>query len=168
MEQIFPYTAAARQAVLYAEKCAKETLSPVTGTEHLLLGLVMEPEGTAGVVLREAGIEEKMLRNLIRELITPEAEFAGKAKRPGRSRKSKEMTPRARFILKSAEDQASWFFSSQIGTEHILLSLMRDTDCNAAKLLHTMGVDFQAMYTKILDIIGVSDEQLQEYLQMAM
>ena len=70
MEQIFPYTAAARQAVLYAEKCAKETLSPVTGTEHLLLGLVMEPEGTAGVVLREAGIEEKMLRNLIRELIT--------------------------------------------------------------------------------------------------
>ena len=168
MEQVFPYTAAARQAVLYAEKCAKETLSPVTGTEHLLLGLVMEPEGTAGVVLREAGIEEKMLRNLIRELITPEAEFAGKAKRPGRSRKSKEMTPRARFILKSAEDQASWFFSSQIGTEHILLSLMRDTDCNAAKLLHTMGVDFQAMYTKILDIIGVSDEQLQEYLQMAM
>ena len=71
-------------------------------------------------------------------------------------------------MLKIAAEQATYFYSKEVGTEHILLALMRDTDCNAAKLLHTQSVNFQAMYTKILDIIGVSEEQLQEYLQMVM
>ena len=186
MEQTYPYTAAAENAVRYAAQCAKEAGSPVIGTEHLLLGLCMEKSGTAGVVLGEAGVEENVLRNLISELITPEADFVRHAKAPaGKKRKKKtpdtqqkqeegafslpgNLTPRADFVLKAAGDQAAWFYSKEIGTEHILLALMRDVDCNAAKLLHTQNVDFQAMYTKILDIIGVSDEQLQEYLQIAM
>ena len=180
------YTAAARQSILYASQSAKQLHSLVAGTEHLLLGLVMEQEGTAGVVLREAGVEEAKLRNLISDLIGPETDFVRSKKGAAKKRKKKEqqdrqrpeeegswslpknLTPRAEFVLRSAEEQADYFFSRDIGTEHLLLALMRDTDCNAAKLLHTLGIDFQSMYTKILDIIGVSDEQLQEYLQMAL
>ena len=60
--------------------------------------------------------------------------------------------------------QAKYFYSSDIGTEHILLALMRDIDCNAAKLLHTLHVDFQEMYQRILDIIGVPDDMAADYL----
>ena len=191
MELMSPFTAAAKRAIMSAVQNAKESGSPMIGTEHLLLGLAMEAEGTAGVVLREFGVDEGVLRNLIGELIGPESEFVKRAKSdegaPKRRRKKKaddtasatvtggenfllpkNLTPRSEFALKIASEQAVYFFSKDVGTEHILLALMRDTDCNAAKLLHTQNVDFQAMYTKILDIIGVSDEQLQEYLQMAM
>ena len=194
MEQTSPYTAAARSAVLCAQQAAKESGSPVIGTEHLLLGLAMETEGTAGVVLRDFGVDGQTLRTLISELIGPESEFVPHAKGdevpvPKKRRRKKaaaadmaaldrkagehfvlpkNLTPRADFALKIAAEQAGYFFSKDVGTEHILLALMRDTDCNAAKLLHTRSVDFQKMYTKILDIIGVSDEQLQEYLQLAM
>ena len=166
MEQSYQYTAAAERARELASQAAKQLRSLVVGTEHLLLGLAMEKEGTAGVVLRGAGVDEEALRGLISELIEPEAEFVKRKK--GAAFTPKSLTPRAEFALKIASEQAVWFFSKEVGTEHILLALMRDTDCNAAKLMHTLGVDFQTMYTKILDIIGVSDEQLQEYLQSAL
>ena len=187
MEQTYPYTDAARQAVRYAAQCAKESGSPVIGTEHLLQGLSMVKEGTAGVVLGEAGVSEPVLRDLIGRLITPETEYIRHSKSPAKRKKKKtdqaameaaaqgeefilpkNLTPRAEFVLKTAADQAAWFYSRDIGTEHILLALMRDIDCNAAKLLRERNVDFQAMYTKILVIIGVPDDQMQEYLQMAM
>ena len=195
MELRDQYTAAARRAITYAAKYAENAHSPMTGTEHLLQGLCREKEGTAYVVLREYGVEEEPLGKLIMELIEPWADHAlqepalrDKDKEPGQKAKRtkktsvpdiaqvpeesfslpKNLTPRAQLALRLAGEQASYFYSRDVGTEHILLSLMRDADCNAAKLLHTQGIDFQAMYTKILDIIGVSDEQLQEYLQMAM
>ena len=185
MEQTYPYTAAARQAIFLAEKCAKTEGSPVVGTEHLLWGLCTEPDGTAGVVLRGFGVKEETLRDLIRELITPGAEQTKRAKgspgkkgsrsgaallqmEPGDERVPKNLTPRAGFVLKSAQDQASLCYSRETGTEHILLALMRDIDCNAAKLLHTLNMDFQQMYTRCLEIIGLPEDQLQDYLQEAM
>ena len=191
MEHRDQYTAAARRSVARAAQYAAESGSLMIGTEHLLLGLCMEKEGAAGVVLGEFGVEEETLGHLISELIEPEADFVargkGPAKKPGKKRKAKagkktvplvnteaeftlpkNLTPRAELALRLAGEQASYFFSKDVGTEHILLALMRDTDCNAAKLLHTQNVDFQSMYTKILVIIGVSDEQLQEYLQTVM
>lgn len=190
MNQQNQYTAPAERALINASQYAKETGSPVVGTEHLLLGLAMETEGTAGVVLREYGVEERMLRNMISELIEPETDSVKHSKSGAKGKKKSgpetnnaggigaqgeeefiipaNLTPRAELVLKIAAEQATYFYSKEVGTEHILLALMRDTDCNAAKLLHTQSVNFQAMYTKILDIIGVSEEQLQEYLQMVM
>ena len=174
MEQKNQYTAAALRALeLAAHKAMAEGRTSV-GTEYLLLGLAAEPDGTAGVVLREYGINEKVLTQLVRELIDPNTneDSRSAAKRGRRKAADKDpfsrLTPRAKMDLRSAGEQAVYFFSKDVGTEHILLALMRDVDCNAAKLLHTQQVDFQAMYTKILDIIGVSDEQLSEYLQMVM
>ena len=174
MEQKNQYTAAALRALEIAAHKALAEGGTSVGTEYLLLGLAAEPDGTAGVVLREYGINEKVLTQLVRELIDPNTneDSRSAAKRGRRKAADKDpfsrLTPRAKMDLRSAGEQAVYFFSKDVGTEHILLALMRDVDCNAAKLLHTQQVDFQAMYTKILDIIGVSDEQLSEYLQMVM
>ncbi len=188
MEQKNRYTRPAQKAIVIAAAYAKAAGSPVVGTEHLLLGLALEKEGTASVVLKEYGVEAASLRDMINELIEPEADFIKHRKRSvkGKKKSAQEtvlpegskigetfaepdnLTPRAELVLRIAGEQAAYFYSKDVGTEHILLALMRDIDCNAAKLLHTQSVEFQAMYTKILDIIGVSDEQLQDYLQIAM
>ena len=89
MNQQNQYTAPAERALINASQYAKETGSPVVGTEHLLLGLAMETEGTAGVVLREYGVEERMLRNMISELIEPETESVKHTNRPGKEKRKK-------------------------------------------------------------------------------
>ena len=159
------YTAQSLEALEAAAERAAASGSGAVGTEHLLLGLACAEDGTACSVLREYGISRESLEAAIAELIRKGS--SGGAKRGRKAKKKTEVyTPRAEYALRIAGEQASWFYSRDVGTEHILLALMRDVDCNAAKLLHTLQVDFQAMYTKILDIIGVSDEQLNEYLQM--
>ena len=173
MELQNKYTAAAMRALEEAAAAASAGGSESIGTEYLLLGLTAVPEGTASVVLQEYDVTQESILELVKELIDPDPSGSrGKgARRRGRRKASgkdlfSRLTPRSRMVLRSAGEQAVYFFSKDVGTEHILLALMRDVDCNAAKLLHTKQVDFQAMYTKILDIIGVSDEQLSEYLQM--
>ena len=93
MEHRDQYTAAARRSVARAAQYAAESGSLMIGTEHLLLGLCMEKEGAAGVVLGEFGVEEETLGHLISELIEPEADFVargkGPAKKPGKKRKAK-------------------------------------------------------------------------------
>ena len=173
MELQNKYTAAAMRALEEAAAAASASGSESIGTEYLLLGLTAVPEGTASVVLQEYDVTQESIFELVKELIDPDPQDSrGKGgRRRGRRKASgkdlfSRLTPRSRMVLRSAGEQAVYFFSKDVGTEHILLALMRDVDCNAAKLLHTKQVDFQAMYTKILDIIGVSDEQLSEYLQM--
>ena len=179
MESKNQYTAAAMRAIMLAMQKAGLDQSRGIGTEYLLLGLAAEPDGTAGVVLREYGINEEVLTKLVHELIDPNVQESAEGASPvlhekkrGRRKASdtdpfSRMTPRANLALQTAGEQAVYFYSKDVGTEHILLALMRDVDSNAAKLLHTQQIDMQAMYTRILDIIGVSDEQLSEYLQMA-
>ncbi len=176
MELQNKYTTAAMRALEMAAEAAAAEGSESVGTEYLLLGLTTVPEGTASVVLREYDVTQESVSALVRELIDPrpqDGEGGKSARKRGRRKASgkdpfSKLTPRSRMALRTAGEQAVYFFSKDVGTEHILLALMRDVDCNAAKLLHTKQVDFQAMYTKILDIIGVSDEQLSEYLQMVM
>ena len=73
----------------YAAQCAKESGSPVIGTEHLVQGLSMVKEGTAGVVLGEAGVSEPVLREMIGRLTTPETEYIRHSKSPVRKKKKK-------------------------------------------------------------------------------
>ena len=152
----YRYTQAAAQALKYAGDEAKAARCAGIGTEHLLLGLVREENGTAGVVLREGGIRTDELRRLVENLIG-----GGRAEKNAAA----VYTPRAELALRTASEQAEYFLSKEIGTEHLLLALARDIDCNAAKLLHTLNMDFQGLYQRILDIIGVSDEQMAEYMQ---
>ena len=141
------YTNQAKTAVKYAEKTARRYKHSYIGTEHLLAGLLHEEEGTAGMVLRDMGISEERLMEMIRKLIAPEESNVLTADRAG-------YTPRATRMLEGAVEEADDLRSEKIGTEHLLLAMLREVDCMGTRLLHTMGVNIQKLQNEVLAAMG--------------
>ena len=156
MEQ---FTKKAASALKLAAKAARRRGHSYIGSEHLLLGLLEEGEGTAAQVLIGAGVEEEKLKSLIDQLIAPEG-GVGLASREG-------YTPRASAILENSVREAELFHMEQAGTEHILLTIIKDPECVATRLLHTMGVNLQKLYRAILDSMGIPEEVYREMNQGA-
>jgi ATP-dependent Clp protease ATP-binding subunit ClpC len=153
------YTESALQAQKLARRAAKQYGHGYVGSEHLLLGLLRESKGTAGIVLREHHVEETKLTGLIDSLIAPSLLDAASG--------MQDWSPRAEAILDSSMEQARVFESRMVGTEHILIAILMDVECVAARLLHTMGVNLQKMYMDILDILGVSEDKYREIARNA-
>ena len=151
------YTEQARKALALAEKTAKRCHHSYIGTEHLLLGLLMEPEGTAGILLAEYGVEQEKLLTLIDRLIAPGGNMAV-ASAPG-------FTPRAKRLLEKAQNEAESLRSGQTGTEHILLAMLRETDCVATRLLYTMGINIQKLLSSLLGAMGEAQGMTKEEIQ---
>lgn len=151
------FTGYANRALDQAQKRAKEYGTGYIGSEHLLLGLLMEPDGAAGIVLREMGVETEKLVELVSKLIVPEGEL----------KESGGYTPRAARILENAGREAVALQMGKVGTEHILMAMIKDSECVATRLLHTMGVNLQKLYTAILDSMGVEEEVYREMAQNA-
>ena len=141
------YTNQAKTAVKYAEKTARRYKHSYIGTEHLLAGLLHEEEGTAGMVLRDMGISEERLMEMIRKLIAPEESNVLTADRAG-------YTPRATRMLEGAVEEADDLRSEKIGTEHLLLAMLREVDCMGTRLLHTMGVNIRKLQNEVLASMG--------------
>lgn len=141
------YTNQAKTAVKYAEKTARRYKHNYIGTEHLLAGLLHEEEGTAGMVLRDMGISEERLMEMIRKLIAPEESNVLTADRAG-------YTPRAARMLEGAVEEADDLRSEKIGTEHLLLAMLREVDCMGTRLLHTMGVNIRKLQNEVLAAMG--------------
>lgn len=150
------FTDSAREALRLARQTAKACHHSYIGSEHLLLGLLKEPRGTAGVILKEFRVEEEKLTELMRQLVSEDGGVIT-ADREG-------YTPRAEGILRNSIEEAQMFGSEKAGTEHILLAIIKDVECVAARLLHTMGVNLQTVYGKILDIMGVDDDRYQDLM----
>ena len=151
------YTPNASKALKLAAKCARDMNQNYVGSEHLLAGLVREEAGVAARILAENGLSGEKITEVLAQLNVQGG--------PVELLDEDGYSPRLRRILEIADQQAKRYKSEKIGTEHLLLALARDIDCNAAKLLHTLNMDFQGLYQRILDIIGVSDEQMAEYMQ---
>jgi ATP-dependent Clp protease ATP-binding subunit ClpC len=151
------YTEYANRALNQAKKRANEYGTGYVGSEHLLLGLLMEPDGAAGMVLREMGVDLKKLLELVDKLIVPEGEL----------KDAGGYTPRASQILENSVREASALQMKQAGTEHILMAMIKDAECVATRLLHTMGVNIQKLYMAILDSMGVEEEMYKELAQNA-
>ncbi len=145
------YTPSAKEALRLARVAARGANHPYIGTEHLLLGLIREQGGAAGSVLREFHADDAKIEALIEDLV------AG-----GSAQKAEDYSPRAAGILRNAEDEAEGLGMEQIGTEHILLALLQDVDCVAAKLLHTMEIDLPGMYRRLLDIADAPPERSRD------
>ena len=141
------YTNQAKTAVKYAEKTARRYKHSYIGTEHLLAGLLHEEEGTAGMVLRDMGISEERLMEMIRKLIAPEESNVLNADRAG-------YTPRATRMLEGAVEEADDLRSEKIGTEHLLLAMLQEVDCMGTRLLHTMGVNIRKLQNEVLAAMG--------------
>ena len=151
------YTKQAANAVRYAAKKAKEMKHPYIGTEHLLLGLREEFSGVAGQVLAQNGVETEKIMQLMDELIASREEMPA-------SQKPKE-SPRLRYILANSEKEAHRLRTAEVGTEHLLLSMIRDVDCVAARILITLNISLQKLLKDILNASGVDPKDYQDELQ---
>lgn len=151
------YTEQAERAVRYATKKAKEMQHPYIGTEHLLLGLRSEYSGVAGQILAQNGVEEKDVLRLMDELIVPpENVFEG--------RKTEE-SPRFRYILENSVKEAHRLHTTDVGTEHLLLSIIRDVDCVAARILITLNINLQKIFQDIMTAAGIDPKEYQDEIQ---
>lgn len=148
------YTDQARTAIMYAEKMARKCGHSYIGTEHLLAGLIHEEQGTAGMVLRDLGITEAKLKEMIDKLIAPSSDVM--------TADTRGYTPRAERVLEESRQQAQDFRSVRIGTEHILLAMLGELDCVATRLLHTMGIQIQKLHTELLIAMGEDSAQARE------
>ena len=127
-----------------------------------MLGLLSETEGAAGRVLEEFQVDGKKLVELIDKLVTP-AEVGNVTE----IEMKPVYSPRTEKVLESAVAEAQNSGCEKAGTEHLLLAMLRETDCVGTRLLYTMGVNIQKLYAAVLGAMGYDNESIQEEFQAA-
>ncbi len=152
-----PYTAKAQKALDLAGRISKNLQHNYIGTEHILLGLIKEGTGVAAQILMDNGVEEDQLLQLIQDLIAPSSSVAV-LERDG-------YTPKTELLLEMAAAEADRFRSETIGTEHLLLAVIKSVDCAASRLMNTMNVNMQKMYIDILVAMGEDTNLYKEDFQ---
>ena len=151
------YTRQAERAIKYAARMARKLKHPYIGTEHLLLGLRSEITGVAGQVLASHGVDEEQLLHLMDELIVPGEEIL--------QQDDPKESPRLEYILENAKKEALHLRTGDVGTEHLLLAIMHDADCVAARMLITLNINLQKILQDILNAAGVDAKEYQEEIQ---
>ena len=151
------YTAKAKKAIDIAGRLSKTLHHNYIGTEHLMAGLLKEGTGTAAKVLNENGVELQKTLDLIKELIAPGEAVA--------LLESDGYSPRAQKVLESALKESERFQAKQIGTEHLLLSILKESDCVASRLLNTLGVNIQKIFVDTLIAMGEDANLYKEEFQ---
>ncbi len=151
------YTAKAKKAIDIAVRMSKSMNHNYIGTEHILLGLLKEGSGVAAQVLGDNGVALEKVLELIEELIAPVSP-TGLMDREGYS-------PRALRLLEGASREAARFHSELTGTEHILLAMVKETDCVASRLLNTLSVNIQKLYVDTLVAMGEDANLYKEDFQ---
>jgi ATP-dependent Clp protease ATP-binding subunit ClpC len=125
------FTKRARRVLTFAQEEAQRLNHNYIGTEHILLGLIREEEGLAAKVLRELGLDQTRVRQVIEEIV-------GRGQAAPGTRLS--LTPRTKRVIELAVDEARRMGHHYIGTEHLLLGLIREGDGIAVNVLKSLGV----------------------------
>lgn len=148
------YTKQAENVLKTARSAAKELRHPYIGTEHLLLGLRRVFTGVAGQILATNGVNENEILKVIGELISPTEEvvFEGKAER----------SPRLEYLLENSRREAERFQASEVGTEHMLMAIVRDSECVAARILTTLNISLTKIYQDIFEVAGIDPAEFSE------
>ena len=150
------YTAKAKKAIDIATRISKSLHHSYIGTEHILLGLLKEGTGVASQVLADNGVEYDKVLELIEELIAPGNAVA--VLEDG-------LSPRAAHVLEVSQAEAARFHSEKIGTEHLLIAMIKETECVASRLLNTLSVNVQKMYVDTLIAMGEDVSQYKDEFQ---
>ena len=152
------YNVYASRALLRAEEDAKSCRQKYVGTEHLVLGLLSEEESLAGRVLSENGITYEMFFDAV----------LGQSAALGDNEKTSFIgySPKAEEVLGNSSIEAERFHAEKIGTEHLLLALLRETDCIAIRLLKGLSVNLKRIYVDILVTLGVEASKAQKEYQV--
>ena len=149
------YTRQAQEALNMARKIAAELKHPYVGTEHLLFGLKRVFTGVAGQVLDKNKVDEEQMEKAMDILVSaPEA-----AKK---ERKHLEYSPRLRYILEESQNEAVHLASEKVGTEHLLLTMLKDGDCVATRMLMTLNVNIQKLFQDLLLAAGIDPKEYME------
>ena len=151
------YTPQAKEALSLAVGVAESLNHGYVGTEHLLIGLLQEGTGVAAKVLEENGVEEDKVVELVSQLIAPNPTL--------QTADTAAYTPRARRVIENSYREAVRFKAAQIGTEHLLIAILREGDCVASRLLNTMGVSVQKIYIDLLAAMGEDAPTVKEEMQ---
>ena len=150
------YTAKAKKAIDIATRISKSLHHSYIGTEHILLGLLKEGTGVASQVLADNGVEYDKVLELIEELIALGNAVA--VLEDG-------LSPRAAHVLEVSKAEAARFHSEKIGTEHLLIAMIKETECVASRLLNTLSVNVQKMYVDTLIAMGEDVSQYKDEFQ---
>ena len=150
----YKFTESSKNVIEIAEEIAKEFGHTYIGTEHILFGLVDEEDSIAGKALKNNNISVDDIGEEIEDLIGREEDeeiaIIG-------------FTPKSKRVLENAFLEAKKISSDYIGTEHLLIGIIKENDCLANKILCNLGVDFNKLYDDIGDIIeGFSNERKEK------
>ncbi|MDO4749852.1 MAG: ATP-dependent Clp protease ATP-binding subunit [Eubacteriales bacterium] len=136
------FTEKAKKALANAQETASELGHSFVGSEHILLGIVRESEGLGARVLRENGLDAEFLTEVVEKVIgrgAPGAPVQG-------------LTPNAKAVIERAVADANHLRHSYVGTEHLLMGILRDPNCGASRLMTHTGADLNKLYTEVVNV----------------
>jgi len=145
------FTERARKVLLMAKEEARRFNHDYIGTEHILLSLISETEGVAAAVLQNFGIELSTIREEVEKLVQPDSQSNVLGDLP--------FTPRAKKVLELAAEEARSFGHNYIGTEHILLGLLKEQEGIASQVLFGLGIDLDKARKEISSLLGGAYQQ---------
>lgn len=143
------FTQRAQRSILHAQEEAREMGHPAVGTEHILLGLIKEGEGVGARSLLNLGVDLEKIREEITNVIGTQT--GGWSEVPLREL---PITPRAKRVLNLAFEEAQFQGVNYVGTEHLLLALLREEDGMAAQVLKSMGIRLEAVREQLVMLLG--------------
>jgi len=141
------FTERAKEAIGSAHAYAAQLGHGYVGSEHILLGLAQETDSVAHRILADYGLETDLLTDLVEK-------YVGRGE-PGQP--AQGLTPRAKRVIELAVGSASQLGHRYVGTEHLLLGILREHESVAAKLISSVGVDLNRMYTDVVNAFGALD-----------
>ena len=144
MIMVYKFTSKAKKVIEIANDISIELGHNYIGTEHILYGLVKEGEGIAGKVLTNKGINDEKVKAKIEELLGKGDEI----------KESLGFTPRTKKVLENAFLEAKRIGYNFIGTEHLLLAIMKEGDCVATRVIIELNVDIPKIYNEIAKVIN--------------
>ncbi|NLC07568.1 MAG: ATP-dependent Clp protease ATP-binding subunit [Syntrophomonadaceae bacterium] len=144
------FTERAQKVLIYSQEEARRLQHGAVGTEHLLLGLIREGESVAARVLSNLGINLEQVREKIISLV-------GTGPAPVQE---VSLTPRTKKVLELSVDEARQLGAGYVGTEHLLLGLIREGEGVAARVLNDLGVNLQQVRSQIINMLGAGPGQI--------
>ncbi|MBR4953056.1 MAG: ATP-dependent Clp protease ATP-binding subunit ClpC, partial [Oscillospiraceae bacterium] len=140
------FTNRAQSAIEKAQEAAETLGHSYVGSEHLLLGISRETGGQGGKVLRENGLTDSLLTELVEK-------FVGKGEAGA---VAQGLTPRARRIIELAIGDAGRLGHNFVGTEHLLMGICRESDSAAARIISSTGADINKIYSDLVSMFSGS------------
>lgn len=153
------YTEKAKQVIECAGRISNQLNHSYIGTEHILAGLLIVEDSPASIILNNNKVDLDKVMDLIDSLVSP----VGKV-----TLKEKEVfTPRMQNVLETASQYAYKTGDDRIGTEHMLLALIKEKDGVATRLLNTMGINLRNVYAEVLETMGVPASEFKDEIAAA-